>query len=114
MEVQTYESIIEKMNNLGQISVRNIDEYVSLSNELIENLEKINQIDVELLVNNKDIDNYNEILSQVNTYKQNKKYIKRLNEYLVNKQDELSYTLQYQRLRKLSLIHKKKSIYSNK
>ena len=71
MEVQKYESIIEKMNNLGKISVRNIDEYVRLSNDLIENLEKINQIDVELLVNNKNIDNYREILSQVNTYKKN-------------------------------------------
>ena len=114
MEVQKYESIIEKMNNLGKISVRNIDEYVRLSNDLIENLEKINQIDVELLVNNKNIDNYREILLQVNTYKQNKKYIKQLNKYLINKQDELSYTLQYQRLKKLSLIQKKKSIYSNK
>lgn len=114
MEVQKYESIIEKMNNLGKISVRNIDEYVRLSNDLIENLEKINQIDVELLVDNKNIDNYREILSQVNTYKQNKKYIKQLNKYLINKQDELSYTLQYQRLKKLSLIQTKKSIYSNK
>ena len=114
MKVQKYESIIEKMNNLGKISVRNIDEYVRLSNDLIENLEKINQIDVELLVNNKNIDNYKDILSQVNAYKQNKKYIKQLNKYLINKQDELSYTLQYQRLKKLSLIQKKKSIYSNK
>ena len=78
MEVQTYESIIEKMNNLGTISVRNIDEYVRLSNDLVENLEKINQIDVEVLINNKNIENYKEILSQVNTYKHNRKYIKKV------------------------------------
>ena len=61
------------------------------------------------------IDNYDLILSQINTYKQNEEYIKNLNEYYKNLRKELSYTLQYQRNKKLKLqLNKKKSIYSNK
>ena len=114
MQIQLYEDIINELNNLGTITVHNIDEYVRISNILLKNLKKINQIDIDILVNNKNIDNYGLILRQVNKYKENEEYIKNLNEYLKNKQTELSYTLQYQRIKKLKLIPKKKSIYSNK
>ena len=114
MELALYEVIVSKMNDLGVISGVNIDEYVELSNTLLENLEKVNSIDIEKLKRLKIIDNYRIILSQINKYKSNEEYIRKQNEYLKNKQKELSYTLQYQRHRKYKLLPKKKSIYSNK
>lgn len=115
MEIRLYNEIIKEINELGKINGITIDDYVNLSNELLENLEKVKQIDMNKLYNNKDVTNRISILSEINTYKRNEKYIRSLNKYLTNKQKELSYTLQYQRHKKLKLhLNKKKSIYSNK
>ena len=115
MEIRLYNEIIKEINELGKINGITIDEYVNLSNELLENLEKVKQIDMNKLHYNKDIANRVSILTEINIYKRNEQYIRNLNEYLVKKQNELSYTLQYQRHKKLKLqLNKKKSIYSNK
>ena len=51
----------------------------------------------------------------MHTYRKNSEYIRNLNEYIKYKHHELSYTLQYQRNKKLKLQQQKtKSIYSNK
>ena len=114
MEIKSYDVLINEINELGFISGLNIDEYVILSNELLENLEKINQIDIKKLYNMRHIDNYKIILLQINKYKQNEDYIRNLNKILKEKQKQLSYTLQYQRNKKLKMQMNKKSIYSNK
>lgn len=102
--MRLYNTIIEEINNLGTISGLNIDDYLNLSNELLSNLQRINSLDYSNLM-----------LNEVNTYKKNSDYIIKLNEYIKYKHNELSYTLQYQRNKKLKLLQKKsKSIYSNK
>ena len=102
--MRLYNTIIEEINNLGTISGLNIDDYLNLSNELLSNLQRINSLDYSNLM-----------LNEVNTYKKNSDYIIKLNEYIKYKHNELSYTLQYQRNKKLKLLQQKsKSIYSNK
>ena len=115
MEIRLYNDIINEMNELGIVNGINIDDYLSLSNELLNNLEEILQIDINRLYRNRNIKNYDIILTQIKIYKKNEEYIRNINEYYKNLQKELSYTLQYQRNKKLKMqLNKKKSIYSNK
>lgn len=104
--IRPFNEVMCEINELGTISGLNIDEYLELSNELLNNLNEINQ---------SDISSYPLEISEMHAYRKNSEYIRNLNEYIKYKHHELSYTLQYQRNKKLKLQQQKsKSIYSNK
>ena len=118
MEIRSYSVIMNEINELGKPNGINIDELLSLSNELVNNLNIINEIGVNRIrvynlynLKNEDIN----ISKELKDYTSNEEKILSLNEYYKNIQKQLSYTLQYQRNKKYnSLLPHKKSIYSNK
>lgn len=111
MEIRSYNQIINDINNYKTITGINIDEIVELSNELLNNLYLIEEIGINNILMYDEKNNLKEIYK----YTKNKDNIFKINEYYKNIQKQLSYTLQYQRHKKLNyLINNKKNIYSNK
>ena len=118
MKLEKYDILMTELKNLGVINGLNVEEAKDISNRLLNNLNiaKIESSNVILMRNIKRrSDKYKHLLTEINKYLQKEEEIKKLNEYYNNKYEQLTYTLQYQRNKKLKLeTQNKKSIYSNK